>query len=62
MCAASECDVAIEITFFSMPTFYLAVRTPNERIGLGVTHGAVLEFLVLARFLVEWLNTVLCLP
>jgi hypothetical protein len=25
MFAASECDVAIEITFLSMPTFYLAV-------------------------------------
>ena len=45
MFAASECDVAIEITFSSMPAFYLAVRTPNESIGLGVTHGAVLEFL-----------------
>ncbi|TRZ81422.1 MAG: hypothetical protein D4R92_02210 [Actinobacteria bacterium] len=44
MFAASECDVAIEITFLSMPPFYLAVRIPNERFGLGVTHGAVLEF------------------
>ncbi len=44
MFAASECDVAIEITFLSMSTFYLAVRIPNEQFGLGVTHCVVLEF------------------